>query len=508
MRQTNAVIESTGGVAGISADHLSDLSGRLSELAAVDDEVIQSAGNVMLTFKNIKAEGGIFDDAMASALDMSAALDMGLQGSVLAISKALNDPAEGLSRLTRMGVTFTDQQKSQIEAMAAFGDVAGAQRIILDELATEFGGAAEANATASQRMTVAFDNIKESLGTALLPIIGDVSLALADFAEWFTALPSSVQTVTVGVIGLTVAFAALYAVMGGPVTIAVAALAVTGATIYGIWQLTQPLRDLFFEVVGILGDWWAKAQPIRDVMRQVGTEAMAGLRAALAWVVQALNIWWAASAPVRGVLNVIGSIGLYALRSAIGNVITLMRASWAASTPLRTVLSFIGGIAMNALRSAISAVAAQVRSAWSATTPLRAALQVVGGMTLSALRSAASAVASAFQRVGSILDSIASKIRNLPTPSDLLSSLPGFASGTESAPRGVAWVGERGPELVNFRGGEKVYTNSRSMAMAAGSGGGQTVVNVYLDKKLVGRAITGAQRADARAYSGAGGSSY
>ena len=36
--------------------------------------------------------------------------------------------------------------------------------------------------------------------------------------------------------------------------------------------------------------------------------------------------------------------------------------------------------------------------------------------------------------------------------------IPGFAAGTESAPRGVALVGEEGPELVRFNGGEQIYT--------------------------------------------------
>ncbi len=41
-------------------------------------------------------------------------------------------------------------------------------------------------------------------------------------------------------------------------------------------------------------------------------------------------------------------------------------------------------------------------------------------------------------------------------------TLQGFATGTNNAPRGMAWVGERGPELVDFSGGERVYTNSES----------------------------------------------
>jgi phage tail tape-measure protein len=40
-----------------------------------------------------------------------------------------------------------------------------------------------------------------------------------------------------------------------------------------------------------------------------------------------------------------------------------------------------------------------------------------------------------------------------------------FASGTRSAPPGMAWVGERGPELVKFRGGEQVYPASLSRAI-------------------------------------------
>lgn len=40
-------------------------------------------------------------------------------------------------------------------------------------------------------------------------------------------------------------------------------------------------------------------------------------------------------------------------------------------------------------------------------------------------------------------------------------SLPGFANGTNNAPSGFAWVGENGPEIVRFRGGEQVIPNHR-----------------------------------------------
>lgn len=54
----------------------------------------------------------------------------------------------------------------------------------------------------------------------------------------------------------------------------------------------------------------------------------------------------------------------------------------------------------------------------------------------------------------------------------------GHESGTASAPPGLAWVGERGPELMSFAGGERVYTASQSRAIAAGSSGAGQVVNL------------------------------
>jgi hypothetical protein len=50
----------------------------------------------------------------------------------------------------------------------------------------------------------------------------------------------------------------------------------------------------------------------------------------------------------------------------------------------------------------------------------------------------------------------------------------GFASGTAGAPRGWHWVGERGPELMRFRGGEQVLSNRASRDAV----GGGSVVNL------------------------------
>ncbi|QTD96964.1 phage tail tape measure protein [Streptomyces cyanogenus] len=45
-----------------------------------------------------------------------------------------------------------------------------------------------------------------------------------------------------------------------------------------------------------------------------------------------------------------------------------------------------------------------------------------------------------------------------------------YAKGTGGAAPGLAWVGERGPELVNFKGGEDVLSHPQSMAFAKAHG--------------------------------------
>lgn len=47
----------------------------------------------------------------------------------------------------------------------------------------------------------------------------------------------------------------------------------------------------------------------------------------------------------------------------------------------------------------------------------------------------------------------------------------GYARGGSPRPGEIAWVGERGPELLQFSGGEVVYSHADSMRMAAGLGG-------------------------------------
>jgi hypothetical protein len=64
-----------------------------------------------------------------------------------------------------------------------------------------------------------------------------------------------------------------------------------------------------------------------------------------------------------------------------------------------------------------------------------------------------------------------------PFASLLKGIIPGFAEGTDSAPGGLAWVGENGKELVNLPRGAQVIPN----AVATRGAGGGTTVQYYID---------------------------
>lgn len=67
-------------------------------------------------------------------------------------------------------------------------------------------------------------------------------------------------------------------------------------------------------------------------------------------------------------------------------------------------------------------------------------------------------------------------------------SFGGYASGTYNALSGLALVGERGPELVNFNGGEQVLTAETTKALLSRSSGGSATVTVSPTINIYGNA--------------------
>ena len=196
--QTGAVLKSTGGIANVTAKQMNSLSTALMKKSGVDDEAIQSGQNLLLTFTKIRNETGkgndIFDQATVATLDLSVAMGKDLNSSAILVGKALNDPVKGATALSRAGVQLTQGQKDQIEAFVESGRVLEAQKIILRELTTQFGGSAEAaGKTLPGQLNIlrqTFSNLAGDLVGRFLPSLTGVAQRLTNFIAQFAAKPS------------------------------------------------------------------------------------------------------------------------------------------------------------------------------------------------------------------------------------------------------------------------------------------------------------------------------
>jgi hypothetical protein len=224
--QVEAAVQSTGGAAGRSVAQLEEMAAGLQRISLYDDDqILKEVTANLLTFT--KVTGTQFDKAQVAILNLSTRLGTDLTSASVQVGKALNDPIKGVTALGRAGVQFTAQQKEQIAALVESGDVAGAQTIILQELETQFGGAAEAAANVDPYTQLANEvgNLSEDFGAiindALKPFVGFVRQVVDSIKGW-----SDETKTTVLVIG------GLLAVLG-PTLIAVAGLINAYTTIKG-----------------------------------------------------------------------------------------------------------------------------------------------------------------------------------------------------------------------------------------------------------------------------------
>lgn len=228
--QLQAVLKSTGGVAGVTADQANDLAKSFQKVTKFSDEAVLGGENLLLTFTNIGKD--IFPQATETMLDMSQALGQDVKSSAIQLGKALQDPILGVTALRRVGVNFTEKQQDVIAKLVETGKAAEAQALILKELQVEFGGSAKAAGTTfAGKMEIlknSFDDVKESIGqtivTALIPLGERLSTFVASdqFQAWLVRLqewlaihiPMAINWITnTGIPAMVTVFQTLYPIV-------------------------------------------------------------------------------------------------------------------------------------------------------------------------------------------------------------------------------------------------------------------------------------------------------
>jgi hypothetical protein len=295
-RQLEAVLKSTGAAAGLNSEQLTDMAASMQRATTFGDEAIIGAQNLLLTFTNIGGAGGIFERTTGVVLDVASAMGMDLKSASVQVGKALNDPATGLSMLTRVGITFTDSQKDLIKSLQASGDVAGAQTVILQELERQFGGSAEA---ASETFGGSLTQLKNNFGD-LMESVGDfmvqnegvkalmkaVSEEITNVTDRVDELSSSqqgqvdiaetVRTVMVSILTASQAMTTAFGVMGNTMFEVITALAEMNGEMAPMTKAQRDAADEVYRVEQAANDLVGTYE-VLNLMGASTTEEMEGI---------------------------------------------------------------------------------------------------------------------------------------------------------------------------------------------------------------------------------------
>lgn len=224
LSQLRAGLKSTRGASNTTVKGLEDLASSIQDYSGQTDDSIVKTEALLLTFPQIRNEAGktndIFDQTVKVAADMAARMGTDAPSAAIKLGKALNDPAKGLTALTRVGVVFSAQQVEQVKKLEASGRTLDAQKIILRELNKEFGGSAKLYGRTLpgqiERTKREFENVSQELATDLLPyalrftkwVRKDALPALEDFGGWVKGHKTQLEWFAGIVGGLAVGFKA------------------------------------------------------------------------------------------------------------------------------------------------------------------------------------------------------------------------------------------------------------------------------------------------------------
>lgn len=215
--QVEAGLKSTKNAVGYTSQELQKFASDLQNKTIFGDEaILQGATAQLLTFTNIA--GDQFQRTQMAALDLATRLDGDLKSASIQLGKALNDPVANLSALSRSGIQFSKDQKSTINSLVATNRLAEAQTLILDELANQYGGSAEAAAKAGKGGLTQFSNIigdiTEDFGKLILEAIAPFIAKLKDMALAFQGLSPETKKVIAVIAGLLAAIGPVLVALG------------------------------------------------------------------------------------------------------------------------------------------------------------------------------------------------------------------------------------------------------------------------------------------------------
>ena len=202
----DSIFRTMGGTIQSTSATIADHASKLQKLTAIDDDAIKGGASLLLTFAGLREgvgkTGQGFDRVLTTTAGLAKFWGKDMDAMSTLVGKALDQPITGLAALGKMGIKFSEDQKAVIKSMVETGDVAGAQRLMLDELGRQGGDAGLEMATGSEKAASAYAEMKEGVGAGLVPVMNSLGRVLVPILDAFGKLPGPVQTALVAMVGV------------------------------------------------------------------------------------------------------------------------------------------------------------------------------------------------------------------------------------------------------------------------------------------------------------------
>ncbi|HKE76627.1 MAG TPA: hypothetical protein VKB57_23620 [Acidimicrobiales bacterium] len=376
--QTQAVLKSTGSVANVTAQQVSDLATSIMKKTGIDDEAIASGENLLLTFTNIRDEVGkgndVFTQATSIMTDMSVALGQDMATSAMQLGKALNDPVKGMTALRRVGVTFTQAQQDQVKAMVESGHTMEAQKLILGELRREFGGSAEAiGKTLPGQLAIVRESFNNFAGDLVAKAIPYVEQFISYLQRNWPAISAAISQGFQEIKPMLAAFGdALKALV--PLVVAVVKVIKDNWDLIGpiIMANVRVMQDAFkviadiFNVLAALlrGDWSAAWTAFKNLVSDMVTLMVDNIKRTLLPLLTILSVLWdgiksAASTAWNGIKTLVTGV--------VDDIKTAVTNTW--NTIKTTITNIVDSIktaltsAWNTIKTSVTGVVDDIKTA-------------------------------------------------------------------------------------------------------------------------------------------------
>jgi hypothetical protein len=131
--KVEANLSATGAIAGMSLKDIQGYSKELSDHIHANRVQVMDMASQLLTFPAITKD--VFQSSMGIVADIAKQTGHELSQTAIMYGKALTSPAEGLQKMQRYGVMFTDTEKQKITALQASGKLIEAQKLMIESIA-------------------------------------------------------------------------------------------------------------------------------------------------------------------------------------------------------------------------------------------------------------------------------------------------------------------------------------------------------------------------------------